>query len=344
MLLTTPLIKWTKKTYPDQKIGLICRKGLGQAFLELGLIDYYWEVEKGHRGSYQKVIQSLKNFEVNQWISPHTSLRTALMTFQVKAKNKISFKKNWNFLFFNTRVHHDQAYPESIRLLNLIRHLNPHLQNLFQELAPAKSYISKNAASELLPPPSWSDPGLCIQPDLIADKKVQYKIDQKYNFRNAVALFPGSVWATKMWKKEKFIQLGKSLQANGYQVVIMGGRDEVELGSEVALHIPGALQLCGQTTILESLLILTNVKLVIGNDSSSSHMAALMNRPVVSFFGPTVLRFGYRPWAQKVKVFEVEGLSCRPCGAHGPQVCPLGHHKCMQDLDITFQNIESYLS
>lgn len=344
MLLTTPLIKWTKKTYPDQKIGLICRKGLGQAFLELGLIDYYWEVEKGHRSSYQKVIQSLKSFEVNHWISPHTSIRTALMTAQVKAHNKISFKKNWNFLFFNSRVSHDKSYPESIRLLNLIRHLNPELNSHLQQLAPANQYISKNSDSELIPPPFWSDPGFCVSPELIVNKKMQYKIDQKFNIKNAVALFPGSVWATKMWKKEKFIQLGKLIQSRGFQVVIMGGRDEIELGNEVAAQIPGALQLCGQTTILESLLMLTNVKLVIGNDSSSSHMAALMNRPVVSFFGPTVLRFGYRPWTQKVKVFEVENLDCRPCGAHGPQICPLGHHKCMQDLNINFQNIESYLN
>lgn len=337
-------MNWTKKTYPDQKLGLICRKGLGKPLLELGLIDYYWEIEKGQRSSYQKVIQELKNFEVNNWISPHTSVRTALMTAQVKAKNKISFKKFWNFLFFNTRIDFDSSYPESIRLLNLIKDLNTDLTSHFQKLAAAFEYTEKNVNSELKAPPSWADPGFCIKPELITQKKIQYKIDEKYLFKNAVAIFPGSVWATKMWKKEKFVELGKNLQALGYQVVIMGGADEKKLGEEVASQIPHAIQLCGQTHILESLLLLSNVKLVIGNDSSSSHMAALMNRPVVSFFGPTVLRFGYRPWTSKVKVFEVQGLDCRPCGAHGPKVCPLGHHKCMQELNITTKDIASFLT
>lgn len=337
-------MKWTRKTFPEQKVGLICRKGLGQAFLELGLIDFYWEIEKGKRDSYQKVIGDLKNFDVNNWISPHTSVRTALMTAQVKAKNKISFKRFWNFIFFNTRIEHLKKYPEAIRLLDLIKYLNSDLQKHFNELPQADLFIQKNSNSELLSPPSWSDPGNCIDPEVLLKKKEQYQIDKKMNFKNAVAIFPGSVWATKMWKKEKFIELGKSIQGSGFQVIIMGGREEVSLGTEIASQISGAIQLCGKTSVLESLLILSQVKLVIGNDSSSSHMAALMNKPVVSFFGPTVLRFGYRPWTQKVKVFEVENLKCRPCGAHGPQVCPLGHHKCMQDLDVTYQDVKSFFN
>jgi len=344
LLLSTPLFHWTKKTYPNQKLGLICRKGLGQPLLELGLIDFYWEIEKGNQKTYQNVIQELKKFEINQLISPHTSLRTALMVAQIKAHHKISFKKIWNFIFFQNRVSFEKQWPESIRLLKLIENRNPELQQNFNNLRPSEEYILKNETHDLLPAPSWADPGFCIDQNRVESKKQQYQINEKYRFNNAVALFPGSVWATKMWKKEKFIELGQSLHAKGFQVVIMGGPEEKTLGEEVARQIPGALQLCGKTNVLESLLLLTNVKLVIGNDSSSSHMAALMNRPVVSFFGPTVLHFGYRPWTGKVKVFEVNSLNCRPCGSHGPKVCPLGHHKCMQDLNITLQDLQPFLN
>jgi heptosyltransferase-2 len=27
-----------------------------------------------------------------------------------------------------------------------------------------------------------------------------------------------------------------------------------------------------------------------------------------------------------------DALPCRPCDRHGPQRCPLGHHRCMRDL------------
>jgi lipopolysaccharide heptosyltransferase II len=29
----------------------------------------------------------------------------------------------------------------------------------------------------------------------------------------------------------------------------------------------------------------------------------------------------------------VRGLDCRPCDRHGPQKCPLGHWRCMRDLE-----------
>jgi heptosyltransferase-2 len=27
-------------------------------------------------------------------------------------------------------------------------------------------------------------------------------------------------------------------------------------------------------------------------------------------------------------------LDCRPCSAHGPMICPLGHHRCMQEIGV----------
>ena len=29
-----------------------------------------------------------------------------------------------------------------------------------------------------------------------------------------------------------------------------------------------------------------------------------------------------------------DALRCRPCGLHGPQRCPRGHHRCMADIDV----------
>ncbi len=54
---------------------------------------------------------------------------------------------------------------------------------------------------------------------------------------------------------------------------------------------------------------------------------------VVTIFGPTVPAFGFTPFGAGSRVAEREGLECRPCDKHGPQRCPLGHFRCMRELE-----------
>ena len=55
-----------------------------------------------------------------------------------------------------------------------------------------------------------------------------------------------------------------------------------------------------------------------------------MGIPTVAVFGPTpsaVHTFGARERAVSL------GLPCSPCSVHGSRSCPLGHHRCLRDLD-----------
>ncbi|MGH7735309.1 MAG: glycosyltransferase family 9 protein, partial [Gemmatimonadales bacterium] len=47
---------------------------------------------------------------------------------------------------------------------------------------------------------------------------------------------------------------------------------------------------------------------------------------------PTVPAFGFGPLGANDAVIEHQAMPCRPCSAHGPQVCPLKHHRCMIEL------------
>lgn len=321
---------WVKAFNPKKSLGLICRKGLGSTLKSLGIIDHYWEIQKGDSESYQKVLEEIKAFDIHFLISAHTSFRTTLFCSKIKATKKITFAKPWNFFVFDERVKWDGKLPEALRLLSLFQNQMPRLKTLFRELPNPQKFVIKHGGGKLISPPEWAD--------LFKGWKPQDPVQllQKHGLtdRKFIALFPGSVWATKMWKKEGFIELGQELQKKSYQIVIMGGAEEKVLGQEVAAQVPDAINLCGQTSLLESLTVMSQASLVVGNDSSSSHMAALVNVPIVAIYGPTVLKFGYRPWAQNSAVAEFEGLGCRPCGPHGHKQCPLGHHHCMKKLEV----------
>jgi heptosyltransferase-2 len=87
-------------------------------------------------------------------------------------------------------------------------------------------------------------------------------------------------------------------------------------------------------------------ELVVTNDSAGQHLAALAGTKTVSVFGPTVLPFGFRPWNSQAIVVERFGLSCRPCGKHGPMKCPIGTHECMKSIrsNEVYQACERLLS
>ncbi len=73
------------------------------------------------------------------------------------------------------------------------------------------------------------------------------------------------------------------------------------------------------------------------------HVAAAFKRPIISLWGNTVPGFGMYPYYganylshQKqpaYDIFEVKHLKCRPCSKIGYRKCPLGHFKCMENID-----------
>jgi lipopolysaccharide heptosyltransferase II len=145
-----------------------------------------------------------------------------------------------------------------------------------------------------------------------------------------VALAPGSIWATKRWPG--YGELAASLDI---PVVIVGGRDDARLAGEVITAAPGRAHCAaGQLGLRASAALLARAAVLVTNDSAPLHLATAVGTPIVALFGPTVPGFGFGPRGPSDRVVEHPSLACRPCSAHGPQVCPLGHHRCMREISV----------
>lgn len=335
LLLSIPLLKKCRELWPQHKLALVCRKGLGDFFLKTHLVDQVFEIEKGKSDTYAQIVEHLRYVEVDNLISPHQSLRTAFFCTQIKAKHKIGFQKSWNFLIYSKRTQRDEQLPDAMRQLSLLAPEDANLaSDLAQYVRDGKPY-TPDAHGKLAAPPKWASMSLRHQVLELQDvyKSLQERFNLKgFNEGKAVLLFPGSVWATKRWTEEGFIRTGKALQAKGFQVYVMGGPGEEALAEKVAAEIPGSQSLAGKTKIIESAQLIARAALLIGNDSASTHLAAVCETPLVAVFGPTILEFGYRPWSAESFVVQREGLKCRPCGKHGHKVCPIKTHECMKSI------------
>ncbi len=71
---------------------------------------------------------------------------------------------------------------------------------------------------------------------------------------------------------------------------------------------------------------------MVTGDSAPLHIAWAFDRPTVAIFGATTPELGFVPLTSRCRVVQVEGLVCRPCSAHGPRECPLGHFRCMREI------------
>jgi len=145
-----------------------------------------------------------------------------------------------------------------------------------------------------------------------------------------VALAPGSVWATKRWPG--YAELAALLQMD-MRIVIVGGADDAALAHAIMSAAPSAIDATGQLSLLASAEVIGRAAVLVTNDSAPLHLASAMSTPTVAIFGPTVPAFGFGPLAPRSIVVGHETLSCRPCDRHGPQRCPLGHFRCMRELD-----------
>jgi heptosyltransferase-2 len=318
LLLSIPMLLRLRELYSDAEITLLCRKGLGEVFKELKLANLVVELNKKNKSEFSETISNLKKNSYDLLICPHESYRSAFITLQIKAKEKIGFKELWNFFVFHKSIERDMKLPDALRQLSLLSLIDKESKRAIEEYKKNPDKI-----------PEISKMG--IRNKILAHLKY-VEILQKFNIpRNSVFIAPGSVWNTKRWTAEGFAQTAKTLSEKN-PIVFIGSPDEKVLSEDISRQVPGSKNLAGETSLLELLVLLTIGKLLVCNDSGAMHLASVAELPTVAIFGPTVLDLGYEPWQEKAIVVESKDLKCRPCGKHGHEKCPINTHECMKSI------------
>lgn len=348
LILSIPILKRIKVLFPEDRLVVVCKQGLGDFLLKENLVDEVLELKKSNSNSYKEALIILKSKTIRNIFCIHKSVRSQLFTAQIKAEKKIGFYSIFNsffgFLIFDKLVTFNQKYPEVIRQFKILEPVD--VQTREEINAQDFSYLNHNYLSasnkfHLPAVPSF----FSFHPEDF--KKLIIQTDTpKENGPKKIALFPGSVWATKMWTREGFTGLCQLLLQQQYEVHLMGGPTEKNLCEEIALKAKGVKVLAGQFSIAETLNQLSSYDLVISNDSAPTHMAAYKNIPVITLFGPTTLSQGFRPWSNRARIVENTNMECRPCGKHGHRECPLGHHRCMTSIEsqVVFLQVQETLN
>jgi heptosyltransferase-2 len=147
--------------------------------------------------------------------------------------------------------------------------------------------------------------------------------------RPAVALMPGAAFGpAKRWPVENFASLARDLVARGFEVWVLGSAIERELGNSVCDGAgPAAHNLCGATTLEDTVDLLSAAQAAVTNDSGLMHVAAAAGTHVVALFGSSSPVF--TPPLTPNRTVHYLGIECSPCFA---RECPLGHLRCLTGI------------
>lgn len=141
-----------------------------------------------------------------------------------------------------------------------------------------------------------------------------------------VALCPGSINSqAKRWPAERYAVLAdrfiRNLEA---QVLLIGSKDELEVSQEVAgLMSEKAVILTGQTNLEQAVAVLSEVDLLVTNDTGPAHIASALGRPTLVIFGPTN-PLTTAPFSAAGAIIR-RPPDCAPCML---RECPIDH-RCM---------------
>lgn len=307
VVLATPLVEKLHQYFPEAEIDFLLKKGnegllSGHPFLKEVLV---FDKKKGKIRNLFRLLSRIRKKKYDLVVNMHRFGSSGFLTAFSGAKEKYGFDKNpFSWSYTRKTVHEiGNGKHEIKRNLELIAHITDH----------------RTERPKLYPTDS--------------DRKlVSFHMSQgRY-----VCMAPTSVWFTKQWPKEKWIELIRMIPAD-IRIFLLGAPGDKKICEEILKNSRRDLvaNLAGQLSFLQSAALMERATMNYVNDSAPMHFASAMNAPVTAIYCSTVPAFGFGPLSDKSFVIETEEkLSCRPCGLHGYAECPEVHFKCALGIDV----------
>ena len=107
--------------------------------------------------------------------------------------------------------------------------------------------------------------------------------NSKLEFKPMLLVFVGSSWQSKIYPKERFVEVINGLHVKTY----IAWGDESEKESARFISAKTEAKMLPKLSLDELKDVISNSSLVIGGDSGPTHMAWALNTPSITIFGPT---------------------------------------------------------
>ncbi len=305
IVLSTPLLRVLAQ-HNDEKyeIHYITKEIFASVIENNPYVDKLYTFKK----EITELISQLKKEEYNFIIDLHHNLRSrrliSLLHKPAKSFNKLNYEK-WLRVHLKIDILPHEHIVE--RYINTVSFLGFHYDGEGLEY-----YITE-------------------QDEAVFDR-INYSKNQNY-----VILVVGGAHFTKQIPDDMLVKIAKEAKQ---KVVLLGGKNDMDKASSIESQIGGAaFNLVGKLSLNESAALIKYAQKIVTPDTGLMHIAAAFKIEILSLWGNTIPEFGMYALLPNAKqqlnhIFEVKGLSCRPCSKIGYAKCPKKHFNCMRLQEV----------
>jgi lipopolysaccharide heptosyltransferase II len=282
LLLSTPMLKVLRETYPQHRISLLTRKEWVGIVQNNPYIDEIipWEIEKYSTNLFYRLrfLRELRTRKFGLLLHPVYSREPKIdeVVCCCRAAEKIGFDGDLNNISLEEKTRNNASYTRLARngvkgVLEIDRNraFTEEVIGIPIESTDFRPLISLGEADRAAGRKLLEDAGLHPNRDLIG------------------AIFPGAAWKGREWPAQHYSEIADRIVAKyGAKIVILGSGADVPVASSVAssMNAPHA-NLTGKTRLRELAAILELCSFFIGNETGPLHMAAALDIPTLGIIG-----------------------------------------------------------
>ena len=300
VILATAVAEKLHLHYPDAQIDFVLRKGNEGLLQNHPFIKtvFVWDKKENKIKNLFSISRQVGANKYDTVINLHRYSSSGIIAGYSGAKQIIGFDKNPLSFLFTKKIKHD---------IGTGKHEVERNQQLIESITDS----------------------VFARPKLYPTKENVESV-KKYKDHKYVCLAPTSVWFTKQYPKEKWVEFCDQLPAH-LTIYLLGAPNDSDACNWIKNNSTNKniVNLAGKLNFLESAALMKDADMNYVNDSAPMHIASAMNAKTTAIFCSTVPSFGFGPLSDDSQIIETkETLDCRPCGLHGHKECPKGHFKC----------------
>jgi ADP-heptose:LPS heptosyltransferase len=284
VVLTTPVVRCLKEQlYGENEIHFVVKKQFADVLRSNPYIDRLHILENDDKA----MIEELKKENFHYIIDLHNNLRSHL------------YRRKLNVLSFSFRKLNIKKWI----LVNFKWDLLPDIHIVDRYFEAVTSFDIKND-------------GKGLDYFIPAEDKVDTQRLFGKSADNYIAFPIGGAHAGKKLPPDRLVELCGMIR---HPLVLLGGREDQDVASEISLTCPHVIDLCGELRLNQSASVLKQARLVISHDSGLMHIASAFKKKIISIWGATVPKFGmypYDPHPDSV-IIEADHLKFRPTSKLG---------------------------